>query len=60
MIFERYYREELSKGGFGLGLNIVRNICKEEGIEVSIVSKIGEGSEFLYILKLSHFELSPK
>lgn len=48
-IFERYYREELSKGGFGLGLNIVKNICDDEGIDVEVVSKVDEGSEFRYI-----------
>lgn len=55
MIFDRYYREELSKGGFGLGLNIVKNICKEEGIEVSVVSKLGEGSEFIYLFDTTKY-----
>lgn len=31
-IWQRYAREELSKGGFGIGLNIVRNICKKYNI----------------------------
>ena len=51
-IFDRYYREELSKGGFGLGLNIVKNICEDESIKIDIVSKIDEGSEFRYIFTL--------
>ncbi len=52
-IFDRYYREELSKGGFGLGLNIVKNICDDEGIKIDVVSKIDEGSEFRYLFSLS-------
>lgn len=52
-IFDRYYREELSKGGFGLGLNIVKNICEDEKIKVSVSSKLDEGSEFIYEFQLS-------
>jgi len=48
-IFDRYYREELSKGGFGLGLNIVKNICEDEGIKVEVSSKLDKGSEFKYL-----------
>lgn len=51
-IFDRYYREELSKGGFGLGLNIVKNICEDECIKIEVASKIDEGSEFRYIFTL--------
>lgn len=50
-IFDRYYREELSKGGFGLGLNIVKNICDDEGIGVEVISAVNKGSEFRYALK---------
>lgn len=31
-IWQRYAREDLAQGGFGLGLNIVRNICKKYDI----------------------------
>lgn len=51
-IFDRYYREELSKGGFGLGLNIVKNICTDEDINVSVESALNEGSSFKYSFKL--------
>ena len=32
MIFEKNYREEESKRGLGLGLNIVKNICDKYNI----------------------------
>lgn len=51
-IFDRYYREELSKGGFGLGLSIVKNICDDEEITIEVFSKVDEGSEFRYYFKL--------
>lgn len=49
-IFSRYYRENESKGGFGIGLNIVKEIIDEEGIELEIKSKIAEGTTFCYHL----------
>ena len=48
-IFTRYYREDTNKGGFGIGLNIVKSIIKEANIELKIESIPKEGSEFLYI-----------
>ncbi|WP_457746584.1 sensor histidine kinase [Sulfurimonas sp.] len=48
-IFSRYYRENISKGGFGIGLNIVKSIIVQENIELIIESKLHEGSHFLYI-----------
>ena len=37
-IFREYYREEKSKDGFGLGLNLVKRICDEEGVEIFLES----------------------
>ena len=48
-IFSRYYREDTNKGGFGIGLNIVKAIINEEGIDLRIDSTPKVGSEFLYI-----------
>ena len=48
-IFSRYYREDTSKGGFGIGLNIVKSIINQENIDLEITSKEKEGTTFLYI-----------
>jgi signal transduction histidine kinase len=48
-IFERYYREDTQKGGFGIGLNIVSSIIKKYGIALSIESTPKKGSDFTYI-----------
>lgn len=37
-IFEEYYREEQSQDGFGLGLNLVKRICKEENVKITLHS----------------------
>jgi signal transduction histidine kinase len=47
-IFSRYYREDETQGGFGIGLNLVKKIIEDEGIVVKIDSKLGEGSTFEY------------
>ena len=48
MIFKRYYRENNDKGGFGIGLNIVKSIMDEANIELDLVSVPEEGSSFTY------------
>jgi len=47
-IFSRYYRENEAKGGFGIGLNIVKQIIDEEKILLDVTSKLGEGTTFYY------------
>lgn len=47
-IFERYYRENTDKGGFGIGLNIVKSIIDKAKIDLEITSMYGEGSTFSY------------
>jgi signal transduction histidine kinase len=47
-IFSRYYREDEAKGGFGIGLNIVKDIIDEEGITLDVESKVKKGSSFSY------------
>jgi two-component system, sensor histidine kinase and response regulator len=50
-IFERFHRESLYKGGYGLGLSIVAQICHEENIEIKISSTPKRGTTFRYIFK---------
>lgn len=47
-IFSRYYRENEAKGGFGIGLNIVKQITDEENILLDVSSILGKGATFCY------------
>ena len=51
-LFDKYYRSRKSSGrqGAGLGLAIVKTILENHGFEYGINSKIGEGSEFWFIM----------
>ena len=51
-IFRRFEREDVIKGGFGIGLNIVQNICNKNNIEMDISSCENMGSTFTYIFNL--------
>ena len=54
-IFERFYKVERSRRneGSGLGLAIVKNIVQAYGGEVSVESREGEGSTFLFTLAVA-------
>ncbi len=41
-LFQRYYREHEARGGFGLGLNIVKEICDENSVKIIVDSKDGK------------------
>jgi signal transduction histidine kinase len=51
-IFQRFERagKTRSSGGFGIGLWTVRQSCLAMGGQVSVNSKLGEGSEFIVML----------
>ena len=51
-IFDRFKREDSVQGGFGLGLNIVQNICNKNNIKINIESSEGVGSRFEYKIDL--------
>ena len=52
-IFSRYYRENQTKGGFGIGLNIVKDIIDEEGITLDVKSELGIGTIFIYTFPIN-------
>ena len=49
-IFDRFFTVDKShngkNGGFGLGLSVVRKLCKKQGWQLSVESKEGVGSTF--------------
>ena len=59
-VFDRFYRTDESrtkeKGGHGLGLAIAKIIILGHGGKIKVKSKVGEGSEFLIILKQNHLD----
>ena len=54
-IFERFFRVDKARsrslGGTGLGLAIVKHIIEAHNSKVVVSSKVGEGSEFSFLLK---------
>ncbi len=46
-IFERYSRFNESEGGFGIGLNIVKKIIDHYGMEISVESKLDQGTRVI-------------
>jgi len=50
-VLEPYYREDGRVEGFGLGLNLVKSICEEEGVVIKIDSSENV-TRFSYIFKV--------
>lgn len=57
MIWDRFYKSDLSRGrdkkGTGLGLSIVKEIINCHGEHINVISTEGVGSEFIFSLSLS-------
>ena len=49
-VFDAYYRENTLQEGFGLGLNLVKQICDNENIEITLHSS-EERTQFSYLFK---------
>ncbi|MGB3961987.1 MAG: HAMP domain-containing sensor histidine kinase [Sulfurimonas sp.] len=43
-IFERFYKEQ--ERGIGIGLHIVKKLCDELGIKISVQSELNKGTQF--------------
>jgi two-component system sensor histidine kinase SenX3 len=56
-VFERFYRVDVARsrqtGGTGLGLSIVRHAMANHGGEVTVESRLGEGSTFVLHLPVA-------
>lgn len=54
-LFEQFYRApgQDEKSGIGLGLSIAREIIQAHGGDISVESRLGEGSIFSFILPLT-------
>ena len=57
MIWDRFYKSDLSRGkdkkGTGLGLSIVKEIINCHGEHINVISTVGVGSEFIFSMALS-------
>ena len=49
-VFEQFYRENEAAKGFGLGLNLVKSICDDEGIVIYLTSD-ERSTTFCYLFK---------
>ena len=50
-IFDSFYREEKNRDGFGIGLRLVKTICNEEDVKISLDSN-DEKTTFTYRFKM--------
>lgn len=61
-LFERFYRVDKARsremGGTGLGLSIVKHLVRSQGGDVRVLSRLGEGSEFIFTLPVEDLGMS--
>jgi signal transduction histidine kinase len=57
LIFDRFYKSDLSRGkdkkGTGLGLSIVKEIIRSHDENINVISTEGVGTEFIFTVALS-------
>jgi len=54
-LFQRYYRENDARGGFGLGLNIIKEICDNNNVHIDVKSE-NNITQFIYSFRLNSKE----
>jgi|GEM_PF-7095192 len=53
-IFDRFYQSgQLSEGGAGVGLSIVKELCSIIDVEINVTSAMGEGTQFELIFNVT-------
>jgi len=57
-IFDKYVRENTVVGGYGLGLNIVKEIARQYHIKIDLVSEEKKGTLFTYTFKCHTNDIS--
>jgi len=57
IIFDCFHRENSVEGGFGIGLDIVKTICKMYGYSIDVHSNLGKGSSFIVNFSVSNQKL---
>jgi len=55
-LFERFYREDEARGGFGLGLNIIKDICQSTNVDIQVDSKDNK-TVFIYKFNLKEEDI---
>ncbi len=57
-VFHKYFRENTTVGGYGLGLNIIKGIADKYGIGIQLQSDTKSGTTFTYIFKCHSNDIS--
>jgi len=60
MVFRKYFRENKTVGGYGLGLSIIREICQKYSVEMDLHSDSKRGTTFTYRFKCHTDDTSKK
>lgn len=59
-IFQRFYQEDDSAGGYGIGLSLTKTLVELHGGSISVNSIVGKGTEFLLRFKTGKGHLKPE